>query len=122
MWRNIGVSPLPIATQAGPAAALSSSRKRQEPFVTRTDPGHSDLRATAPATLLPAAAPATMQRLARSPLRFLRHYVRSHPIGHTIVLISVVAAVMCSVSTQYGMKRLIDAIAAGNTTSHAPAA
>ena len=63
-----------------------------------------------------------MQRLAHSPLRFLRHYVRSHPIGHAIVLISVVAAVMCSVSTQYGMKRLIDAIAAGNAASHAPAA
>ena len=81
--------------------------------MTRIDPGHSDLR---------AAAPAIMQRLAGSPLRFLRHYVRSHPIGHAIVLISVVAAVMCSVSTQYGMKRLIDAIAAGNAASHSPAA
>ena len=81
--------------------------------MTRTDPGHPDLR---------AAAPVTMRRLVGSPLRFLRHYVRSHPIGHAIVLISVVAAVICSVSTQYGMKRLIDAIATGNTTSHAPAA
>ncbi len=81
--------------------------------MTRTDPGHPDLR---------AAAPVTMRRLVGSPLRFLRHYVRNHPIGHAIVLISVVAAVICSVSTQYGMKRLIDAIATGNTTSHAPAA
>jgi ATP-binding cassette subfamily B protein len=63
-----------------------------------------------------------MQGLVGSPVRFLRYYVRSHPIGHLIVLISVVAAVMCSVTTQYGMKRLIDAIAAGNATSHAPAA
>jgi ATP-binding cassette subfamily B protein len=49
----------------------------------------------------------------RRPLGFLAHYVARHPIGHAIVLISVLAAVMCSVSTQYGMKRLIDAIAAG---------
>ena len=49
----------------------------------------------------------------RRPFRFLGHYVARHPIGHAIVLISVVAAVMCSVSTQYGMKRLIDVIAAG---------
>ena len=49
----------------------------------------------------------------RRPLRFLAHYVARHPIGHAIVLMSVLAAVLCSVSSQYGMKRLIDAIAAG---------
>ena len=38
---------------------------------------------------------------------------RRHPIGHAIVLVSVLAAVLCSVSTQYGMKQLIDVIAAG---------
>ncbi len=56
----------------------------------------------------PAAPPA-----GRHPLRFLAHYVARHPIGHAIVLASVLAAVLCSVSSQYGMKRLIDAIAAG---------
>jgi ATP-binding cassette subfamily B protein len=49
----------------------------------------------------------------RRPIGFLAHYVARHPIGHAIVLVSVVTAVMCSVSTQYGMKRLIDVIAAG---------
>ena len=49
----------------------------------------------------------------RHPLRFLAHYVARHPIGHAVVVASVLAAVACSVSTQYGMKRLIDAIAAG---------
>jgi len=49
----------------------------------------------------------------RRPLRFLAHYVARHPIGHAIVLVSVLAAVLCSVSSQYGMKRLVDAIAAG---------
>jgi ATP-binding cassette, subfamily B, bacterial len=57
----------------------------------------------------PPAAP--LER--RHPLRFLAHYVGRHPIGHAIVLVSVLAAVLCSVSSQYGMKRLIDAIAAG---------
>jgi ATP-binding cassette subfamily B protein len=49
----------------------------------------------------------------RHPLHFLMHYVTRHPIGHAVVVVSVVAAVMCSVTTQYGMKRLIDVIAAG---------
>ncbi len=49
----------------------------------------------------------------RHPIGFLAHYVARHPIGHAIVLVSVLAAVLCSVSSQYGMKRLIDAIAAG---------
>lgn len=49
----------------------------------------------------------------RHPIGFLARYVARHPIGHAIVLGSVLAAVMCSVSTQYGMKRLIDAIARG---------
>ncbi len=80
--------------------------------MTRTDPGHTNLH---------TAAPATLRLLAGSPVRFLRHYVRSHPIGHAIVLASVVAAVICSVSTQYGMKRLIDAIAAGTGVPHTQA-
>jgi ATP-binding cassette subfamily B protein len=63
---------------------------------------------------LRAAAPATMRQLRQGPFRFLLHYVRAHPVGHAVVLVSVFAAVVCSVSTQYGMKRLIDAIAAGS--------
>ncbi len=66
-------------------------------------------------TGLPGAQPSTPGALAarRHPIGFLAHYVARHPIGHAIVLVSVVAAVLCSVSTQYGMKRLIDVIAAG---------
>jgi ATP-binding cassette, subfamily B, bacterial len=63
---------------------------------------------------LRVAPTATMQRLRRGPLRFLLHYVAAHPVGHAVVLSSVLAAVVCSVSTQYGMKRLIDAIATGS--------
>lgn len=47
------------------------------------------------------------------PLAFLFTYMRHHPAGHLTVLISVLVAVTCSVSTQYGMKHLIDIVAMG---------
>jgi ATP-binding cassette, subfamily B, bacterial len=47
------------------------------------------------------------------PLGFLFAYVRHHPAGHLTVLLSVLVAVTCSVSTQYGMKHLIDIVATG---------
>jgi ATP-binding cassette, subfamily B, bacterial len=47
------------------------------------------------------------------PLAFLFAYVRRHPAGHLTVLLSVLVAVSCSVSTQYGMKYLIDIVATG---------
>lgn len=72
------------------------------------------MRSKANSPEIRAAAPAALLRLGQSPLRFLGHYVACHPFGHAVVLASVLAAVVCSVSTQYGMKRLIDAIAAGS--------
>ena len=47
------------------------------------------------------------------PLAFLFTYIRRHPAGHLTVLLSVLVAVTCSVSTQYGMKYLIDIVATG---------
>ena len=47
------------------------------------------------------------------PLAFLFHYARRHAPGHLTVLVAVLAAVVCSVSTQYGLKTLIDIVAAG---------
>ena len=47
------------------------------------------------------------------PLAFLYSYMRRHPAGHLTVLVSVLVAVTCSVSTQYGMKHLIDIVATG---------
>jgi ATP-binding cassette, subfamily B, bacterial len=54
-----------------------------------------------------------MSRLRASPLGFLWHYVRRHPWGHATVFVSVLVAVVCAVSTQYGLKNLIDIVAAG---------
>src|ERR1700733_9100227 len=55
----------------------------------------------------------TLPALRTRPIAFLAHYLRRHPIGHAIVLSSVLLAVGASVSTQYGMKHLIDVISGG---------
>jgi ATP-binding cassette subfamily B protein len=47
------------------------------------------------------------------PFRFLFHYVKQHPIGHSVVLVSVLLAVVAAVSTQYGLKYLIDIVSHG---------
>jgi ATP-binding cassette subfamily B protein len=47
------------------------------------------------------------------PLAFLFRYIALHPLGHGVVLLSVLAAVGCSVSTQFGMKHLIDVVSMG---------
>jgi ATP-binding cassette, subfamily B, bacterial len=47
------------------------------------------------------------------PLAFMFRYIRQHPAGHLTVLCSVLVAVACSVSTQYGMKHLIDVVSRG---------
>jgi ATP-binding cassette subfamily B protein len=67
---------------------------------------------------LPEAPPASISAALLSGLRgrpivFLFHYMRAHPIGHLTVLMSVLLAVACSVSTQYGMKYLIDVVSSG---------
>ncbi len=56
---------------------------------------------------------ADLSRLRASPLGFLWHYVRRHAWGHAIVFLSVMVAVVCAVATQYGLKHLIDIVAAG---------
>ncbi len=51
------------------------------------------------------------------PLAFLYAYVRRHPVGHLTVLVSVLVAVTCGVSTQYGMKYLIDIVSLGQAAA-----
>lgn len=54
-----------------------------------------------------------MPSLRAHPIWFLWHYIRRHPLGHATVFLSVLVAVTCAVSVQYGLKHLIDIIAAG---------
>jgi ATP-binding cassette subfamily B protein len=49
-------------------------------------------------------------RYAGRPLAFMLRYVRLRPGSHLLVLTAVLAAVACSVSTQYGVKYLVDAL------------
>ena len=46
-------------------------------------------------------------------MAFLARYVRLRWIAHSIILASVLGAVGCSVSTQYGLKFLVDTLSKG---------
>ncbi|HZC95492.1 MAG TPA: ABC transporter ATP-binding protein, partial [Bradyrhizobium sp.] len=54
---------------------------------------------------------------ARRPFPFVLRYLRRRLAAHALILSAVVAAVACSVGTQYGVKSLVDSLSAG--PSHA---
>ena len=47
---------------------------------------------------------------AASPLAFIFRYIRLRPVSHAAILAAVLAAVVCSVCTQYGVKFLVDTL------------
>ncbi len=51
------------------------------------------------------------------PFAFVMRYIRMRSASHTIILLSVLAAVACSVGTQYGIKFLVDGLSAGPSGS-----
>jgi ATP-binding cassette subfamily B protein len=50
---------------------------------------------------------------AHRPFAFVLRYLRQRLASHVVILTTVVAAVACSVGTQYGVKSLVDGLAAG---------
>src|SRR5438093_931946 len=50
---------------------------------------------------------------ARRPFAFVLRYLRRRMASHLVILTAVVAAVACSVGTQYGVKSLVDSLSAG---------
>jgi ATP-binding cassette subfamily B protein len=54
---------------------------------------------------------------AHRPLPFVLRYLRKRLASHAVILGAVVAAVACSVSTQYGVKYLVDGLSAGPARS-----
>jgi ATP-binding cassette subfamily B protein len=50
---------------------------------------------------------------ANRPLSFVLRYLRQRLASHVVIVASVVAAVACSVGTQYGVKFLVDGLSAG---------
>jgi ATP-binding cassette subfamily B protein len=55
----------------------------------------------------------SLARLRGRPMAFLFRYIRLHPAGHATVLLTVLIAVSCAVSTQFGLKHLIDIVSMG---------
>ncbi|UPJ47105.1 ABC transporter ATP-binding protein [Bradyrhizobium sp. 200] len=53
----------------------------------------------------------------RRPFPFVLRYLRRRRAAHVVILSAVIAAVACSVGTQYGVKNLVDSLTAGS--SHA---
>ncbi len=51
------------------------------------------------------------------PLAFVFRYARRRPIAHAVILTTVLAAVACSVGTQYGVKFLVDVLSNHKTNS-----
>jgi len=54
---------------------------------------------------------------AQRPFAFVMRYIRRRSASHLIILLSVLAAVACSVGTQYGIKYLVDGLSAGPTSA-----
>jgi ATP-binding cassette, subfamily B, bacterial len=50
---------------------------------------------------------------ANRPLAYFAHYLRLRPFAHSAILLAVLAAVSCSVTTQYGVKFLVDVLSRG---------
>jgi len=68
----------------------------------------------------PGADRVSLPRYAsRGPIRFLLHYVGRRAISHSIVLVSVLAAVGCAVGSQYAVKLLVDTLGSGKPTDFA---
>ena len=52
------------------------------------------------------------------PFAFIFRYARQRPLGHGIIIAAVSAAVACSVTTQYGVKYLVDELSGGAAAAH----
>jgi len=59
-----------------------------------------------------------LSKYAHRPFHFVLRYLRRRPLSHLVILMAVVAAVGCSVGTQYGVKFLVDSLSAGPQAGH----
>src|ERR1700731_1362283 len=57
----------------------------------------------------------TLSGYANRPFPFVLRYLRQRLASHVVIFASVVAAVACSVGTQYGVKYLVDGLSGGPT-------
>ena len=73
----------------------------------------ADPEASQAAPAPPPPRPDPLLPYARRPIALVGRYVRQRWLAHAIVLGSVLAAVGCSIGSQYAVKRLVDALAGG---------
>ncbi len=59
---------------------------------------------------MPDLSSADLSGYANRPLAFVYRYVRLRPLSHSVILVSVLGAVACATSTQYGVKYLVDVL------------
>ncbi len=59
---------------------------------------------------MPDLSGADLSGYANRPLAFVFRYVRLRPLSHGVILAAVLGAVVCSTSTQYGVKYLVDVL------------
>ena len=52
-----------------------------------------------------------LSRFADRPFAFIFRYIRHRALSHSVILAAVLAAVGCSITTQYGVKHLVDTLA-----------
>jgi ATP-binding cassette, subfamily B, bacterial len=74
-------------------------------------PGWTSMRRRASRDI--ATSPDDLSVYARHPVAFIARYLRRRAVSHAVILTAVVAAVGCSVATQYGVKFLVDTLARG---------
>jgi ATP-binding cassette subfamily B protein len=55
---------------------------------------------------------------ANRPLSFVLRYLRQRSASHMVIVLCVIVAVACSVSTQYGVKYLVDGLSAGTARAN----
>src|ERR1700704_1718625 len=56
-------------------------------------------------------------RYGNRPFAFICRYVGLRPTAHVVVIAAVLAAVACSVATQYGVKHLVDVLSGASAAT-----
>jgi ATP-binding cassette subfamily B protein len=64
--------------------------------------------------------PSDLSRYRNEPVAFFARYVGRRPLAHAFIVFAVFGAVACSVGGQYGVKRLVDAMAQTPRSATAP--
>jgi ATP-binding cassette subfamily B protein len=83
----------------------------ESPGISHACPGNAD---NVDATHTRGRRAKTLARYARRPILLLLRYVSRRLFGHAFVLLGTVAAVGCSLASQFAIRNLIDALPAGH--------